>query len=111
MRHVLKARVFCLIGDISRYDKGISEIPELLEEICTYTRTKLSKDPNAVEIQIREDKGMITLCIYEEGKMVIEKRMLFLINKYDLVDDPEILKEYKAQFRKQILDFFKNNKI
>jgi hypothetical protein len=82
-----------------------------LEEICTYTRTKFSKDPNAVEIQIREDKGMITLFIYEEEKLVIEKRMIFLINKYDLVNDPDILKEYKAQFRKEILEFFKKNKI
>ncbi|MFA7298799.1 MAG: GTPase ObgE [Candidatus Absconditabacterales bacterium] len=111
LRHILKARVFCMIGDISRYDQGIIEIPQLLEEICTYTRTKFSKDPNAVDIQIKEDKGMITLFIYEEGKLVIEKRMLFLINKYDLVNDADILKEYKAQFRKQILDFFKKNKI
>jgi len=111
LRHILKARIFCMIGDISRYDQWISEIPELLEEISTYTRTKFSKDPNAVEIQIREDKGMITLFIYEEGKLVIEKRMLFLINKYDLINDPEILKEYTSQFRKQILDFFKKNKI
>jgi len=111
LRHILKARVFCMIGDISRYDKWISEIPELLDEICTYTRTKFSKDPKAIEIQIREDKGMITLFIYEEGKLVIEKRMLFLINKYDLVNDADILKEYKEQFRKSILDFFKKNKI
>lgn len=111
LRHILKARVFCMIGDISRYDQWIIEIPQLLEEICTYTRTKFSKDPNAVDIQIKEDKGMITLFIYEEGKLVIEKRMLFLINKYDLVNDADILKEYKAQFRKQILDFFKKNKI
>ena len=100
-----------MIGDISRYDQWITEIPELLDEICTYTRTKFSKDPNAVEIQIREDKGMITLFIYEEGKLVIEKRMLFLINKYDLVNDADILKEYKTQFRKQILEFFKKNNI
>ncbi len=111
LRHILKARVFCMIGDISRYDQWITEIPELLDEICTYTRTKFSKDPNAVEIQIREDKGMITLFIYEEGKVVIEKRMLFLINKYDLVNDADILKEYKTQFRKQILEFFKKNNI
>lgn len=111
LRHVLKARVFALMADISRYDKWITEIPELLDEICTYTRTKFSKNPNAVEIQIREDKGMITLFIYEEGKLVIEKRILFLINKYDLINDSEILKEYKAQFRKQILDFFKHHNI
>ena len=83
----------------------------MLEEIITYTRTKFSKDPEAVEVEIKEDKGMVTLFIYEEGKLVIEKRMLFLINKYDLINDEEILKEYKAQFRKQILDFFKKNKI
>lgn len=111
LRHILKARVFCMISDISRYDKGITEIPELLDEICTYTRTKFSKDPNAVEIQIREDKGMITLFIYEEGKLVIEKRMLFLINKYDLVNDADILKEYKTQLRKEVLEFFKKEKI
>ena len=111
LRHILKARVFCMISDISRYDKWITEIPELLDEICTYTRTKFSKDPNAVEIQIREDKGMITLFIYEEGKLVIEKRILFLINKYDLVNDADILKEYKAQLWKEILDFFKKEKI
>lgn len=98
-----------MISDISRYDKGITEIPELLEEIYAYTRTKFSKDANAVEIEIREDDGMITLCIYEEEKLVIEKRMLFLINKYDLVNDVDILKEYKEQLRKEVLDFFKKN--
>lgn len=111
LRHVLKARVFCLIGDISRYDKGITEIPDLLEEIITYTRTKFSINPEAVEVQIKEDKGMITLFIYEEGKLVIEKRLLFMINKYDLINDAEILKEYKDQLRKEVLAFFKKNNI
>lgn len=100
-----------MVCDISRYDNGITEIPDLLEEISTYARTKLSKDESTVEIQIREDKGMLTLYIYEEGKIVIEKRMLFLINKYDLVNDPDILKEYQGQLRKQILNFFKTHKI
>jgi len=111
LRHILKARVFCLISDMSRYDKGIVEIPDLLDEIYTYTRTKFSKDPEAVEIYIKEDKGMITLFIYEEGKLVIEKRLLFVINKYDLINDIEILKEYKTQLWDKILDFFKKNKI
>jgi hypothetical protein len=83
----------------------------LLDEICTYARTKFSKNPDEVEIQIREDDGFITLFIYEEGKLVIEKRVLFLINKYDLINDQEILKEYKTQLWKQILDFFKAQKI
>jgi hypothetical protein len=82
-----------------------------LEEITTYARTKLSKGEDDLEIQIREDKGFVTLFIYEEGKLVIEKRLFFLINKYDLINDPDILKEYQEQLRKQILDFFKTHKI
>jgi hypothetical protein len=82
-----------------------------LEEITTYARTKLSKGEDDLEIQIREDKGFVTLFIYEEGKLVIEKRLFFLINKYDLINDPDILKQYQEQLRKQILDFFKTHKI
>lgn len=111
LRHVLKARVFCLMADISRYDKGITEIPELLEEIVAYANNKLGGEDKYLEVQIREDDGFITFYAYEEGNLVIEKRMMFLINKYDLVNDKDILKEYQEQLRKEILAFFKKNKI
>lgn len=111
LRHILKARVFCLMADISRYDKGITEIPELLDEICAYVHNKLGGLDKKVEIQIREDNGFITLYAYEEGELIIEKRMIFLINKYDLINDQEILKEYQQQLIKEILKFFKTNKI
>jgi GTPase involved in cell partitioning and DNA repair len=111
LRHILKARVFCLMADISRYDKGITEIPELLQEICAYAHNKLGGRDKKVEIQIREDSGFITLYAYEEGELIIEKRMVFVINKYDLINDPEILKEYQQQLIKEILHFFKTNKI
>jgi len=111
LRHVLKAKVFCLMADISRYDKGITEIPELLEEIVTYANTKLWGDDNHLDMEIREDKGFITFFAYEEGNLVIEKRMMFLINKYDLINDNEILKEYQEQLRKEIMTFLKKNKL
>jgi len=41
LRHILKAKAFCFIADISRYDQGITEIPELLEEIVAYANNKL----------------------------------------------------------------------
>jgi 50S ribosomal subunit-associated GTPase HflX len=41
----------------------------------------------------------------------LEKRILFLINKYDLVNDDEILKEYKKEMIIEIIDFLKKNKI
>lgn len=111
LRHVLKARIFCLMCDISRYDKWISEIPELLQEIIDYINNKLGGEDKYLEIQIREDQGFITFYAYEEGKLVIEKRIMFLINKYDVVNDQEILKEYQEQLWKELLLFFKNKKI
>ncbi len=50
---------------------------------------------------------MLTLYVYEEAKLILEKRILFLINKYDLVNDKEILKEYSTQLQTQILKFLK----
>jgi translation elongation factor EF-Tu-like GTPase len=54
---------------------------------------------------------MITLYAYHEKKLILEKRILFLINKYDLVNDKEILKEYETQLKDQITKFFKKRKI
>jgi hypothetical protein len=75
------------MADISRYDQGITEIPQLLEEIHAYANTKLGGEDKTVEVQIKEENGFITFYVYEEGALVIEKRMIFLINKYDLVND------------------------
>ena len=111
LRHILKARVFCLMADIARYDQGITEIADLLEEIISYVNNKLWGEDKYLEVQIREDNGFITFYAYEEGSLVIEKRIMFLINKYDLVNDKDILKEYQEQLWKEILTFFKKKKI
>ncbi len=83
----------------------------MLEEIIAYANNKLGGEDKYLEVQIRENEGFITFYAYEEGNLVIEKRMMFLINKYDLINDKEILKEYQEQLRKEILAFFKKNKI
>lgn len=110
LRHILKAKVFCLMSDISRYDEWIREIPELLEEIHEYANNKLWGEDKQVEIKIQEKNECIMFYVYEEGELIVEKKMVFVINKYDLINDWEILKEYKEQLRKQIQWFFKKNK-
>jgi len=42
--------------------------------------------------------------------MILEKRMLFVINKYDLVDDAEVLGEYQDQLFDDILKFLRSKK-
>jgi len=111
LRHILKSRIFCIVLDIARYDKGVTEATDLLEEIFQYIQTKF--DPNMdddiveLDIDIKVDGTMITLFAYHDDKVVLEKRLIFVINKYDLVNDKEILKEYTDQLKNQLVLFFK----
>lgn len=115
LRHILKSRIFCIIVDISRYDKGVSEATDMLEEIFQYIQTKF--DPNLedgideMEIDIKVDGTMITLFASHDNKVVLEKRLLFVVNKYDLVNDKDILKEYTDELKNQLVLFFKKNKV
>jgi len=115
LRHILKSRIFCIVLDIARYDKGVTEATDLLEEIFQYIQTKF--DPNMdddiveLDIDIKVDGTMITLFAYHDDKVVLEKRLIFVINKYDLVNDKEILKEYTDELKNQLVSFFKQKKI
>jgi len=101
--------------DIARYDKGVTEATDLLEEIFQYIQTKF--DPNLdddiveLDIDIKVDGTMITLFAYHDEKVVLEKRLIFVINKYDLVNDKEILKEYTDQLKNQLVLFLKQKKV
>ena len=112
LRHILKSRIFCIVLDIDRYDTGLSEAADLLTELMQYIKHKC--DPEAeeeIQVDIKAEEGMLTLYAYYEDRVVLEKRLVFLVNKYDLVNDQEILKEYTTQLTTQLLAFFKKNKI
>lgn len=87
----------------------------MLEEIFQYIQTKF--DPNLedgieeMEIDIKVDGTMITLFAYHDSKVVLEKRLMFVVNKYDLVNDKDILKEYTDELKNQILSFLKKKKV
>jgi len=115
LRHILKSRVFCLVLDMARYDTGVSEAIDLLEEIFQYIQIKFDPDLTdgieEMDIDIQADGKMITLFAYHDGKVVLEKRLLFVVNKYDLVNDKDILQEYFSELKKQILHFFQKKNI
>jgi hypothetical protein len=89
----------------------LSEATDLLEEIFEYIQHKFDPEKaGEITLDIKAEGTMITLYAYHEKKIILEKRMLFLINKYDLVNDKEVLKEYETQLKEQIITFFKNKK-
>jgi len=53
LRHVLKSKIFCFVLDASRYDSGIDDLNQLMQEIYVYIKDKfdLSKNDNINIIQ------------------------------------------------------------
>lgn len=107
LRHVLKAKIFCLVSDCARYETGIQEIIDIFDEIITYIQDKFEK----LTITIEEDKGMITLFAKKDDETILEKRLIFLINKFDLINDEDILNEEMYLLHKNILAYFKKEKL
>lgn len=95
LRHVLKARVFCFVTDLSRFDTGIKEIVDILKEIIQYIKDKIDEN---VEIKIFDQEQDIIIQVIQDNDIVLNKKIVFAMNKYDLVFDTEIVEEYKKQF-------------
>lgn len=108
LRHVLKARVFAIVVDISRYDSWISEVSDLLLEIFSYVQQKFAIAPKDMGIQ--KDGKFLLFFAKKDWEIVLEKRILFVINKYDLIWDEEILWEYQNQLFADILKFLRSQK-
>jgi hypothetical protein len=52
-----------------------------------YVENKFSAD----KISIKKDGKHILFYVEKDGEIILEKRILFVINKYDLLQDEEIL--------------------
>jgi 50S ribosomal subunit-associated GTPase HflX len=85
----------------------MNEIPTLLNEIFLYIDQKF----DSPKVTIIQEDDMITLYAKKDDEILLEKRLMFLVNKYDLINDTEILEEYKKQFFEDIIAFFKSKKI
>jgi hypothetical protein len=53
---------------------------------------------------------MLTLIAKKDKEIILEKRLVLVLNKYDLVNDPEITKEYMNTCINELLDFLKEKK-
>lgn len=107
LRHILKSRIFCLVTDVSRYENWMTEITELLQEIMQYTQEKLIWVDKEPLFEFEEKYWMINFKLSYDWEVVFEKIMIFAINKYDLLNDEEILNEYKKTLFNQINIFLK----
>lgn len=95
LRHILKARVWAIVLDISRFESGIQEFDQLMQELIAYSVQW--RTPEITAISLEADEGGLWFILKENGHIVFKKRLLFVLNKADLVEDKEVRVEYQSE--------------
>ena len=109
LRHVLKAKVFAFVADLSRFEQGIHETIELFEEIVSYLKIKFWEEDDLNYI-FREENWFIVFEVEKNDEVLLSKKILIVLNKWDLLNDEEILKEYKRTLFKSLNEFLSSRK-
>lgn len=117
LKHILKAKCFCFVLDISKYENGIDELEQLFEEIKYYIHTKFLGSIEygfrikELQFEVKTDWENIYIEVivnFNWEKIIILKKLLyFTLNKYDLINDMEILEEYKKLFLQKTSNLLK----
>lgn len=106
LRHVLKARVFAFVADLSRFESWIKETVGLFDEIMTYVQEKFWKDWN-LNFVFREEAGYLLFEAEKNDEVLLSKKIMLILNKRDLLNDEEILREYKSTLYAELQTFFR----
>ena len=111
LRHILKSKIWTFVLDISRFEDSFKELKSLKEEIENYIKNQVKQqffsDENAkITIKYQNTPEWLKLQVYANDKLLFEKYILFLVNKTDLVEDEEIIKEYKKHLQEEIKKLF-----
>lgn len=116
LRHILKAKIFVFVIDLWRYDSWMLEFGNLFDEIVNYIKNRFigSKEfwnpINDIDIHIIEKNDNTIMKVFAlidgEMKLILQKYIYIVFNKYDILDDQELLGEYIEKF-----EIFKKNKL
>jgi GTP-binding protein len=109
LRHVLKSRVFAMIMDMSRYDEGIQETINLFDEIMYYIEDKFLAGVEDYAFSFKQEENLITFQVTVDDGVVLSKRVIFVLNKYDLINDEELIAEYQKQLVERFSIYLTDN--
>lgn len=104
--------------DASRYEQGIEEFGKLFDEILHYMRETFlesrdfGKEISSIHFQLRKKNGKIFLDVHAtlggEQKVLMEKMILIVLNKQDILGDDEVAVEYTTHFLEHAKTYIKN---
>lgn len=108
LRHILKASVFAFVIDASRYEQGMEEFGKLFDEVLHYMHAKFMQsrdfggEISAIDFQLSKEKKNLLLqvnaVINGEQRVLMKKMIMIVLNKSDLLEDSEIISEYRTTF-------------
>jgi Obg family GTPase CgtA len=106
LRHVLKAKIFCIVMDMYNFDQGITEGVDLLLELFLFIQKKLHIDED-LDISVSVEEKAILLNVWSWSEQIkenlfMQKKIMFAFNKFDLIQDEELVAEYLKTFKKAI---------
>lgn len=117
LKHVLKSQVFCLIADMTRYEQGVQELLQIMDEILLYMQDRFSYSQElGISIEEISTKLIVTesnnlkLQVWGEDMtgeqhLLFEKALLFVMSKVDLVADEEIVEELRSYFIEHVREY------
>ena len=108
LRHILKARIFAFVADLSRFESWIKETIGLFSEIITYIKQKFSEG-EVLTFILREDGNFIILEVKKREELLLSKKIILILNKRDLLNDEAILREYKTTLYAELNAFLREN--
>lgn len=110
LRHVLKARLFAFVLDASRWDEGIGEFGVLRTELISYIKNRFvgsfefGYEITDIQYKLKIVHNQIILYIYDQNdNILLQKWIIWIINKIDEVWDSEVIWEYQKQLQKHIM--------
>lgn len=101
LRHVLKAKIFCIVMDLYNFDKWIQEWIDLLWELLKFIKNKAHGDKD-ISFKIDNKWEYVILNVYAHKELLMQKQITFVFNKFDLIQDKELMQEYISSFLKQL---------
>lgn len=120
LRHILKARIFALVVDMDSYEASFEKLTTVFDEIILYIHqrfiwsTEFGEPIETVTLELKQEDGYIILeCIVtlgEKTEVLFQKAIHIIANKYDMVNDPEIAKEFTTALTNHIQSHFQTKR-
>lgn len=118
LRHILKSSLWTFVFDVSKYDEWIKDFSLLFDEIIWYLNfryiwtNEFWEKIDLLYFDIENDENWILFickCKFNDWnkKIIFKKYINFVVNKLDLLNDEEIVKEYNDRLLYEISIYIK----